>query len=199
MLNSPPPKPKQHRQEEMNGTPNLSVFEGSVENVLLDGEAIKGIVTADGTEIACKGVIITTGTFLRGKCYIGQVRVVGSCSSVPCMEEEGEEEDKNRQEEPSYKTRKTLTKNPMTKTLYGTQGKPRRFGRCLNFSCWQSRSWEGAVTARDVYVRAINGRAPCSPSRDVNGTCSSPLPAPLPTSLLSPFEQHSLLLRLNPA
>eukprot|EP00903_Cladosiphon_okamuranus_P013636 g12700.t1 len=59
-------------QEEMNGTPNLSVFEGSVEDVLLDGEAIKGIVTADGTEIACKGVVITTGTFLRGKCYIGQ-------------------------------------------------------------------------------------------------------------------------------
>ncbi|CAN0246313.1 unnamed protein product, partial [Ectocarpus fasciculatus] len=59
-------------QEEMNGTPNLSVFEGSVEDVLLEGEAIKGIVTADGTEIACKGVVITTGTFLRGKCYIGQ-------------------------------------------------------------------------------------------------------------------------------
>lgn len=57
----------------MNGTPNLSVFEGSVEDVLLDGEAIRGIVTADGTEIACKGVVITTGTFLRGKCYIGQV------------------------------------------------------------------------------------------------------------------------------
>ncbi|CBJ28379.1 conserved unknown protein [Ectocarpus siliculosus] len=59
-------------QEEMHGTPNLSVFEGSVEDVLLEGEAIKGIVTADGTEIACKGVVITTGTFLRGKCYIGQ-------------------------------------------------------------------------------------------------------------------------------
>ncbi|CAM9341719.1 unnamed protein product [Pylaiella littoralis] len=59
-------------QEEMNGTPNLSVFEGSVEDVLLDGESIKGVVTADGTEIACKGVVITTGTFLRGKCYIGQ-------------------------------------------------------------------------------------------------------------------------------
>lgn len=57
----------------MNGTPNLSVFEGSVEDVLLDGDSIKGIVTADGTEIACKGVVITTGTFLRGKCYIGKV------------------------------------------------------------------------------------------------------------------------------
>lgn len=64
---------RRRRQEEMNGTPNLSVFEGSVEDVLLDGESIRGIVTADGTEIACKGVVITTGTFLRGKCYIGQV------------------------------------------------------------------------------------------------------------------------------
>lgn len=61
-------------QEEMMGTLNLSVFEGSVEDVLLDGDTIKGIVTADGTEIACKSVVVTTGTFLRGKCYIGQVR-----------------------------------------------------------------------------------------------------------------------------
>lgn len=55
-------------------TPNLSVFEGSVEDVLLDGDDIRGVVTADGTEIACGGVVVTTGTFLRGKCYIGQVR-----------------------------------------------------------------------------------------------------------------------------
>lgn len=60
----------------MDGTPNLSVYEGSVEDVLLDGNAIRGIVTADGTEIACQGVVITTGTFLRGKCYIGQVLLV---------------------------------------------------------------------------------------------------------------------------
>lgn len=58
------------------GTPNLSVFEGSVEDVLLDGDVVRGIVTTGGTEIACNGVVVTTGTFLRGKCYIGQVRSV---------------------------------------------------------------------------------------------------------------------------
>lgn len=60
------------------GTPNLSVFEGSVEDVLLDGDVVRGIVTADGTEIACNGVVVTTGTFLRGKCYIGQVQSASS-------------------------------------------------------------------------------------------------------------------------
>ena len=71
----------------MGGTPNLSVFEGSVEDVLLYGEAIKGIVTADGTEIACKAVVITTGTFLRGKCYIGQV---GAVSWWPAQKSQAE-------------------------------------------------------------------------------------------------------------
>ena len=71
------------RQGEIQETANLSVFEGSVEDILLDGNLVRGIVTADGAEILCKGVVVTTGTFLRGKCYIGQVREsVAACSAT---------------------------------------------------------------------------------------------------------------------
>lgn len=38
---------------------------------------IRGVVLADGTEIACRAVVITTGTFLRGVLMIGKERHSG--------------------------------------------------------------------------------------------------------------------------
>lgn len=64
--------------------PNLRIVEASVEDLLLDEAAgagtagtagptaIRGIRTQDGRDIATKKVVITTGTFLRGTCYLGR-------------------------------------------------------------------------------------------------------------------------------
>jgi tRNA uridine 5-carboxymethylaminomethyl modification enzyme len=52
--------------------PNLSVREGTVINVLLDpNQAIIGVETQFGVGYACKAVILTTGTFLNGKIWVG--------------------------------------------------------------------------------------------------------------------------------
>ncbi len=50
---------------------NLSVIEGEVADFLLDGSAVRGVTLADGTAIASATVILTVGTFLRGKIHIG--------------------------------------------------------------------------------------------------------------------------------
>ncbi|CAM9152738.1 unnamed protein product [Chrysoparadoxa australica] len=50
----------------------LEIVEGSAEDLLLEGDQIAGLVLADGRELQSKTVVITTGTFLRGKCYIGK-------------------------------------------------------------------------------------------------------------------------------
>jgi tRNA uridine 5-carboxymethylaminomethyl modification enzyme len=52
--------------------PNLSVREGTVINTLLDpNQGIVGVETQFGVGYACKAVILTTGTFLNGKIWVG--------------------------------------------------------------------------------------------------------------------------------
>ena len=55
-------------------TPNLRLVEGMAESFLEDGGRIAGVVTGDGTRLAARAVIVTTGTFLRGLMHTGQRR-----------------------------------------------------------------------------------------------------------------------------
>jgi tRNA uridine 5-carboxymethylaminomethyl modification enzyme len=67
--------------------PNLEVRDGAVEDLLL-GKAneIKGIVLGDGTEIAAKAVILTTGTFLRGLIHLGDKKIpAGRVGEKPAL------------------------------------------------------------------------------------------------------------------
>uniref|UniRef100_A0A7S3HDY2 MnmG N-terminal domain-containing protein n=1 Tax=Spumella elongata TaxID=89044 RepID=A0A7S3HDY2_9STRA len=56
--------------------PNLKVVEASAEDLILEegssGSAVVGIKTNDGREIHTGRVVITTGTFLRGRCFLGR-------------------------------------------------------------------------------------------------------------------------------
>ena len=52
---------------------NLSIVESEVVDLLGSQEKVRGVILSDGSEILAKSTIITTGTFLRGKIYIGEV------------------------------------------------------------------------------------------------------------------------------
>lgn len=54
-------------------TPNLTLRQGLVEELLVDGERIKGVVTKTGAEYHGQAVVLTTGTYLRGRVIIGNV------------------------------------------------------------------------------------------------------------------------------
>jgi tRNA uridine 5-carboxymethylaminomethyl modification enzyme len=68
---------KAEMQSLLSTYPNLSVLEASVEDLLLDcnndskTNAVRGISTSKG-DVLSNHVIITTGTFLRGKCHLGR-------------------------------------------------------------------------------------------------------------------------------
>ena len=51
---------------------NLSIIEGSVEDILIEEGVITGIVLEGIGKLACKSIVLTTGTFLRGMIRLGK-------------------------------------------------------------------------------------------------------------------------------
>jgi tRNA uridine 5-carboxymethylaminomethyl modification enzyme len=49
----------------------LETLQGTVARLVFDGERVAGIETVEGRSFAARAVVITTGTFLRGRIHIG--------------------------------------------------------------------------------------------------------------------------------
>ena len=52
---------------------NLDVKQGMVERILVKGNRVTGVMTRNGAIYNCRAVVITTGTYLRGRVIIGEV------------------------------------------------------------------------------------------------------------------------------
>lgn len=62
---------------ETKNQPNLSIVEGEVVDFLMGNNAVRGVILADGSELHCKSVVLTSGTFLRGVIHIGDKQSPG--------------------------------------------------------------------------------------------------------------------------
>lgn len=51
--------------------PNLAMRMGTVADVILESGRIVGVVTSDGLRHECRAVVLTAGTFLRGRIHVG--------------------------------------------------------------------------------------------------------------------------------
>lgn len=51
--------------------PGLDLFQGTVQGLWLEGEAIRGVVCRDGSAFRGRRVVLTAGTFLRGGIHMG--------------------------------------------------------------------------------------------------------------------------------
>ncbi len=58
-------------------TGNLAVVEAPVEDLVLDGRQVTGVVLADGRILRAGAVVLTTGTFLRGVIHMGEEQSSG--------------------------------------------------------------------------------------------------------------------------
>jgi tRNA uridine 5-carboxymethylaminomethyl modification enzyme len=62
-------------QEILGAYPGLDILETAIEDLSVPRGTVEGVVTADGTSIRAKAVVLTTGTFLKGVIHIGDRRI----------------------------------------------------------------------------------------------------------------------------
>lgn len=73
-------------QDILSAEENLTIVEGSVSSLIIEDQAVKGIMLADGTQITAKATIVTTGTFLRALMHSGEQQTVGGRFGEPSAE-----------------------------------------------------------------------------------------------------------------
>ena len=76
-------------REMLENQENLELFQQAVEDVILDGERISGVVTAMGVEFKARAVVLTAGTFLSGKIHIGLENYEGGRAGDPAAKSLG--------------------------------------------------------------------------------------------------------------
>jgi tRNA uridine 5-carboxymethylaminomethyl modification enzyme len=73
-------------QAEISAIVNLSVIEAEADDLIIANGRVAGVKFADGREISCASVVLTTGTFLRGLIHIGEKQIpAGRVGEAPAL------------------------------------------------------------------------------------------------------------------
>jgi tRNA uridine 5-carboxymethylaminomethyl modification enzyme len=63
--------------------PNLQVFQQAVNDLVLEGERVTGVITQTGIHFAAGAIVLTAGTFLAGRIHVGLDNYEGGRASDP--------------------------------------------------------------------------------------------------------------------
>ncbi len=63
--------------------PRLSLFQQEVADLVLEGDAVRGVVTATGIVLEARAVVLTVGTFLGGRIHVGLDNYQGGRAGDP--------------------------------------------------------------------------------------------------------------------
>ncbi len=66
---------RQAMQAALESQENLEIQEAAIEDLVVSDGVVTAVVTAEGDEIRCGKVILTTGTFLRGLIHMGETKI----------------------------------------------------------------------------------------------------------------------------
>lgn len=74
---------KQAIRETLENQENLLIFQQAVDDLIVEGEKVVGVVTQMGLRLMARAVVLTVGTFLAGKIHIGFANYQGGRAGDP--------------------------------------------------------------------------------------------------------------------
>ena len=116
-------------REAVLGQQNLEVVEASVDDLVVSGERVTGVVTENGSSYPAKTVVLTTGTFLGGRILVGKTEEAGGRVG----------------DAPSIRLAERLRELPFNVARLKTGTPPRLDGRTLNYGAMQEQPGDEPV------------------------------------------------------
>jgi tRNA uridine 5-carboxymethylaminomethyl modification enzyme len=126
-------------------TPNLTLVAGKVTDLIVENNQITGITLADGTNISCKAVILTTGTFLNGLMHVGHKNFAGG----------------RRDEEAAITLSDSLKKLDLQLDRLKTGTPPRILRTSVDFSKLEIQESHDLEYLYEFYPQAVEHKLPC--------------------------------------
>jgi tRNA uridine 5-carboxymethylaminomethyl modification enzyme len=122
----------------------LEILEAAAEDLILKNGRVVGVITADGREMRCASVVLTTGTFLNGLIHIGETKIAAGRMKVT----EGVEP-------PSIGLSKTLYGFGLAKGRLKTGTPPRLDGRTIDWQSLDEQQGDDPPSPFSFLTRAI--------------------------------------------
>ncbi|MGM9859753.1 MAG: tRNA uridine-5-carboxymethylaminomethyl(34) synthesis enzyme MnmG [Muribaculaceae bacterium] len=72
-------------REALEHTPNLWMWQGNVDRLIIEDGAVTGVSTVEGAIFKARAVVLTNGTFLNGLMHIGRCKFEGGRISEPAV------------------------------------------------------------------------------------------------------------------
>lgn len=133
-------------REILENQPNLHIFQQAVDDLIVEGDTVKGVVTQMGVKFLAPTVVLTAGTFLGGKIHIGMENHSGGRAGDP----------------PSIALADRLRELPLRVDRLKTGTPPRIDARSVNFAELEEQ-WGDSPTPVMSYMgkRADHPRQTC--------------------------------------
>lgn len=120
---------KQAVRAVLENQPNLWLFQQAVDDLIIEGDQIKGAITQMGLHFYARAVVLTAGTFLAGKIHIGLSHHQGGRAGCP----------------PAMRLAERLREMPFKMGRLKTGTPPRIDGKSIDFSQLQTQPGDTPV------------------------------------------------------